>query len=699
MERITRFRATVVVLLFALVLGFYAFRLYDVQIIQTGGKVDNSTTFTTLTRVKAARGDILDRNGNVLVGNRASYDLVLNHYVLLSAKGTNQHLYNLATRCKERGIEYNEHFPISMERPFTYTLSEYNSAYQSYFQSYLVYMGDLDSDMTAPFLIQTLRERYGLPAEWTDEEARMVIGLRYELALRNCVSSMANYVFLTDASDQELSDIVELNVPGMNVEASTVREYKTKYAAHILGFVGAMSPSQWEYYRDIEGYAMDAEVGQCGFEAAFEEYLHGTDGWREDTVSIDGTLVSSRYITEPKAGSNVEVTIDIQLQEVAEEAMAEVMEDLKSLPADKSGSDAESCATVVMDVRTGQVLACASYPTYDLTTYFENYAELAKDPDAPLFNRALEAAFPPGSTYKMTMVIAAIDSGVLDADTVIYASGVYDRDGSEDDKYKDFEVSCLAYTNYGYIHGNMNAADALMVSCNYYFYWIGDRIRLSVMDDTTKSLGLGEPTGIELPEVLGHRANEETKAMLYEGESARWFQGDKIQAAIGQSDHQFTPMQLCVYASTLANRGVRYKATFLKRIVSSDYATLLRQSETEILSTLSISDEAYQAYVQGMIQVTGGNGKWTGTAFEVFRNYPIQVAAKTGTATSGRSGSDNGAFVCFAPAYDPEIAIAVYGERVAHGSTLGYVAKDILTAYFAVDDTVSDTVVYENQIG
>lgn len=699
MERITRFRATVVVLLFALILGFYAFRLYDVQMIQTGGKIDNSTTFTTLTRVKAARGDILDRNGNVLVGNRASYDLVLNHYVLLSANGTNQHLYNLATRCKEQGIDYNEHFPISMERPFTYTLDEYNSAYQSYFQSYLVYMGDLDSDMTAPFLIQTLRERYELPAEWTDEEARMVIGLRYELALRNCVSSMANFVFLTDASDQELSDIVELNIPGMNVEASTVREYKTKYAAHILGFVGAMSPSQWEYYQNIEGYAMDAEVGQCGFEAAFEEYLHGTDGWREDTVSIDGTLVSSRYITEPKAGSNVEVTIDIRLQEVAENAMAEVMADLKSLPEGTAGADAESCATVVMDVRTGQVLACASYPTYDLTTYFDHYAELAKDPDAPLFNRALEAAFPPGSTFKMTMVVAAIDSGLLDADTIIYADGMYDRDGSENDQYENFQVSCLQYSKYGSIHGEVDASTALKVSCNYYFYWIGDRIRLSVMDDTAKGLGLGEPTGIELPEEIGHRANEETKALLHEGNDARWFQGDKILAAIGQSEHQFSPMQLCVYAATLANQGVRYRATFLNRIVSSDYSTLLRQSELKIISDLQISDEAYQAYVDGMVRVTSETGKWTGTGYEIFKNFPIEVAGKTGTATSGRLGSDNGAFVCFAPAYAPEIAISVYGEKVAHGSTMGIVAREILAAYFAVDDTVSDTVVYENQIG
>jgi len=242
MERINRRRAGLVLLLFLLVLGFFAFKIYDLQIIETGGNTNNATTFTTLIRVKAARGDILDTNGNLLVSNRASYDLVVNHYVLLNAKGTNDHLYKLVQKCKEVGVTYKENFPISQERPFVYTLDEYNSAYQSYFQTYLNYMGGLDSDITAPLLVEKLRDRYDIPAEWSDEDARLVIGLRYEMALRNCVPSLASYVFLADADDEELSAVVELNIPGMNVEASTVREYNTKYAAQILGFVGAMNP-------------------------------------------------------------------------------------------------------------------------------------------------------------------------------------------------------------------------------------------------------------------------------------------------------------------------------------------------------------------------------------------------------------------------------------------------------------------------
>lgn len=697
MERITRFRAGIVLLLFVALIGFYVYRLYDEQIIKTGGgSISNETTFTTLTRVKAARGEILDRNGNVLVSNRASYDLVINHYVLVSAKGTNDYLYQLVKLCQELGIAYNEHFPISQQRPFTYTLEEYNSAYQGYFQEYLKYMDGLDSDITAPLLIETLREVYGLPAEWSDEDARLVIGLRYELALRNCVPSMANYVFLNDVSQEEMAAIGELNIPGMNVEASTVREYQTEYAAHILGFVGAMSAEQWEYYKQFEEYSMDAQVGQAGFEAAFEEYLHGVDGWRMDTVNQDGTLVSSEYLVEPKAGSNVQVTIDIVLQGIAEESLARHMEELRNNEnPNADGADAEGAAVVAMDPNTGQVLVCASYPTYDPSTYFENYNEILKDPLTPLFNRALDATYPPGSVYKPVMVVAAIDSGLINSATIIEDKGMFDPDNSPDNKYDKFQPTCLTYSLLGYTHGPINAAQALKVSCNYFFYDLGDRIKLSIMDNTGKMMGLGESTGIELPESTGHRANAETKAELFEGEDGSWYQGDQILAAIGQSVHRFTPMQLCVYVSTLATQGDRYRATFLNRIVSSDNRSLLKESQVELMSHLDISDEAYMSYMQGMCMVTQESG---GTAYSVFRDYPIQVAGKTGTAETDKEGkSDNGSFICFAPAYDPEIAISVYGEQAGHGVSVTVVAKDILDSYFEVG-APADVNSYENKL-
>jgi penicillin-binding protein 2 len=687
MERITRFRVRIILLLFVLVLGFFAIRLYDMQIIETGGSKDNTTTFTTLTRVKAARGDILDRNGNVLVRNRASYDLVINHYVIKSASGTNDHLYELAKRCQEQGIEYIDHFPVTKERPFTYTLSEQNSTWQSYFQVFLTAKGGLDSDITAPLLIQKLRQKYNLPEEWTDEEARMVIGLRYELDLRGPVQSLPQYVFKTDVNDEDLSAIMELNIPGMNVEPSTVREYNTEYAAHILGYVGPMSPDQYEQYKNNPDYSMDSEIGQDGIEAAYEEYLHGVDGWRIDEVRADGTVVESYYLDgkEPRAGSNVEISIDINLQQVGEDSLARVLEGMR---AQEDGEDAtaEGGAIVAMDVKTGEVLICGSYPTYNLSTYSEDFNDLLQQPFSPMFNRALLGTYPPGSTYKMTMVIAGIDSGIIDSNWKVDAVGKYD-------KYPDFEVFCYYYTGTGKVHGEVDAANALKVSCNYFFYELGDRIQLSAMDATAKAMGLGEPTGVELFEYTGRRANKETKKKLYPEGQDGWYPADQITAAIGQSDNRFTPMQLCAYATTLANRGTRLKATFLNRVVSSDYRQLLERSEVSVLSHLDISDDAYNAYMEGMQLVSHDED---GSVYGVFGEYPIRVASKTGTAqTSDPYGADHGAFICFAPANDPQIAIAVYGEKANGGSKLAIVARDIMDIYFEVGE-IGDVNIYEN---
>lgn len=690
MERISTVRARVLLVLFLLVIGFYAFKLYDAQVIETGGSKDNTTTFTTLTRVKASRGTILDNDGNLLVGNRASYDLVINHYVLLSAKGTNNYLYELVKRCEEVGIRYTEHFPISQSRPFTYQLEKYNAAWQGYFQEYLAYKGGLDSDITAPLLVEKLREKYKIPAEWTEEEARKVIGLRYEMDLRSCVSSMANFVVVADASDEQLSSILELNIPGLNVEASTVREYNTEYAAHILGYVGPMNAEQWEYYKNISGYEMDAEVGQDGLEKAYEEYLHGVDGWREDTVTADGTLVSSRYLSEPQAGCNVEVSIDMDLQMVAEDRLAQVINDLVYGEDDHvDGRDAEGGAVVAMDVKTSQVLACASYPTFNLATFFDDYEELTEDPLKPMYNRALLAAYPPGSTYKMSMVVSAFQGKLIDSTTTIATQGIFT-------KYIDsgFSPTCLAYNGRG-CHGAIDAKVALQKSCNYFFYDLGDRLSIETMDSVAKGLGLGEPTGIELYEETGHRANAETKKKLYKGADALWYAADKVMCAIGQADNRFTPMQLCVYAATLANQGTRYKATFMNRVVSADYKTLVEETRPKVLSTVEMTDECYQTIVEGMTMVTGQQG---GTAWYTFRDYPIAVAGKTGTAETDKAGaSDNGSFVCFAPADDPQIAIAVYVEKGGHGSTLATIAKAILDVYFDVDE-IGDVAVYENKL-
>ena len=689
MERMTRKRAAWLIGIVVVLLASFCLRLYAMQVVDAEKDETNLTVYKVYTRVRATRGDILDTNGNVLVTNRASYDLVFNHYVLLNSDTPNQSLLDLAKLCLELGLNYYDHFPITTSTPFTYTLGDYNAAWQGYFQTYLASRGNLDSDISAPLLIQELRKQYQIPEEWSDEDARLVIGLRYELSLRNGITNLANYVFMEDASESARSAILELNTPGLRVETSTVRQYNTKYAAHILGYVGAMSGKQWENYKDL-GYELDALVGQSGFELAFEEYLHGTDGIRVDEVTKDGTVLRSYYAKEPKAGNNVEVTIDLLLQMAAEDALAKAVEDLRNPEINTSangvGLDAEGGAVVAIDVKTGEVLVCASYPTYDLSTLFQNYNEILGTEYAPLLNRALNAIYPPGSTYKMCMVAAGINNAYIDRNTMIYDKGVFT-------KYEGFAPECLVWTNNGWTHGSVDCTHALQVSCNYYFYDLADKMKIEEIDALAKGLGLGEATGVELNEYTGYRSNPETKNKLFAGtDSAGWYAADQVLTGIGQAYNRFTPMQLAVYVSTLCNQGVRYSATFLDRVLASDYSKQLYEKQAEILSTTYISDAAFQAYTEGMRLVTSESG---GTAYSAFYNYPVKVAAKTGTAETD-SGSPNGAFVCYAPFDDPQIAVVVYGEKAGGGSRLTSVAKAILDIYFEVDPGENDS--FENQI-
>lgn len=690
MERITRVRAGLLLLAVALVLTFFAVRLYSQQVADAEDKGNNITTFTTRTRVRAARGDILDTNGNVLVTNRASYDLVFNHYVILDCGNPNERLLELAMLCEKLGITYDDHFPITKTWPFEYTLGDYSAVWQAYFQAFLINRGDLDSDITAPLLMQSLRKSYGIPEEWTDEDARTVIGLRYELSLRNGITNLPNFVFMEDASDEHLAAILELGVPGLNVETSMIRQYNTGYAAHVLGYIGAMSSAQWAEYKP-QGYKMDALVGQSGFELAFEKYLHGTDGIRVDRVTKDGTVVESYYEEEPTAGNNVEVSIDLMLQIVAEDALANMMAELKDPQVNPGdGQDCEGGAVVAIDTQTGKVLVCASYPTYDPETLLSNWNEVLNAPYNPLINRALNNKYPPGSTYKPAMVIAGIDNGYVTRDEQIADLGVFK-------KYSGFSAACMYFTNYGKFHTDVDAAHALKVSCNYYFYVLADRMgNMNKVDAVAKALGLGEYTGVELYESKGQRANPETKKKLFAGtDSAGWYAADQVMAGIGQSFHRYTPMQLASYAMGLGNKGVRYKATFLDRVMSSDYRKLIYDNKPQILSTLQISQTAYDTYLDGMIRVAHMSG---GTAYNVFKNYPVQVAAKTGTAEDNPAASDNASFICFAPANEPRIAIAVYGEKTGGGGgRLAGVAKAILDMYFGY--STGDVESNENQVG
>ena len=448
---------------------------------------------------------------------------------------------------------------------------------------------------------------------------------------------------------------------------------------------------------------MDAEIGADGFEKAFEEYLHGTDGELVRTVDKEGNVIREYYSKPPVAGNNVEVTLDLKLQTVAEEALAYYIENLRATggidEGTGMGSDAEGGAVVALKVGTGEVLACASYPTYDLAHFREPeyYKELNSDPLTPMFNRALQMTQAPGSSYKMVTAVSGLENHVIGRYTEILTKGRYTKYDGE------YGPMCLVYSRRGATHGVINVSQALQFSCNYFFYEVGDRLTSEQLDSTAKAFGLGEPTGVELYERTGQRANPETKKALYEGVSGNWYPGDKILAAIGQSENRFTPMQLASYVATIAAKGNRYACTFLSRVVSADYSTLVKEMAPQVLSTVKMSEETIGAVYDGMNAVTKGGG----TAVWYYMNMPgawyqihsdIEVCAKTGTAEHGSGGSPHGSFVCFAPMEDPEIAIAVYIQKAGQGGYGANIANAIMDAYFS-GDKASDMVTYENRVG
>ena len=687
MERITRFRALAMLLAFALILGLFGARAYSVQMLGGGAVVADSDTYTTYYTVKASRGELLDRNGNVMVGNRASYDLVFNNFVLTNSDDPNGQLLRLVKMAEHLGVDYIENFPVTETRPYEYTLAEQSASWQGYFQDYLWEM-DIDSDISASRLMEELRKRYKIPEDWSDADARAVVGLRYELKLRTNITNLSSYVFLEDVPDDILNAILELNVPGLDAAASTKREYYTTYAAHILGTYAAMDRKEWETYKE-KGYKMDDKVGKTGLEKAFEEYLHGTDGRLARGVDKNGNIVSQYYVKEPVAGHNVETSIDLGLQMVAEETMRQIHQTLletNGTDGAGNGADIEGMACVVMDTRTGEVLACASYPSYDPATYNKMYNELMENPLKPTRNRALMEAYPPGSTFKVAMSIAGLESGKIDRYTQIRDDGVFT-------KYAGSSPKCLVYSRNGTTHGYLDVAGALRVSCNYFYYMLGDWMDWDDVDTVVKSLGLGEHTGIELGENIGQRANEETKKMNYTGSDAHWYAMDQVLASIGQSDHRYTPMQLCSYVSAVANKGTRYAATFMKRVVSADYSALIEENTREVLSVTKMSNDTVEAVFDGMRQVVT-----SGSAASAFRGFDVEVCGKTGTAEHETGGSSNGAFICFAPMDDPEIAVAVYGEKAGSGAYMGRIARAVLEYYFSADE-ISDSVAYENKIG
>ena len=684
MERRARFRTGVFVAVILVIMALFTFRLYALQTSLTEEEIRTSNSLTIWTTVDAARGKILDRNGTVMVGNRASYNLIMIGYVFFNGPSPNESLLELLNLCDELGIDVESDFPVSETRPYTYTLEDYSEAWQSYFRKFLTSRG-WDPDMSAQNLMRNLREDYNIPGGLTEEEAYRLIAVRFELELRTIEGMpLDNYILARDISSEDLAAVMELGVPGVLVETTTVREYNTTYAAHLLGHTGSMDA--YEYENLYPDYAMDAVVGKEGVEYTFEKYLHGTDGLLETTILSTGEVLEQKYLATPEPGNNVELTIDLGLQMTAENALAQVIQNLQEngVGSQKEGKDADSGAVVVLDATNNEVLAMASYPTYDPARYNLDFNELAEADGNPLLNHALQGLYPPGSIYKMVTAIAAMEFANVGAYYQVTDQGVFTKY-----ELQGYAPACYIWRSSGRTHGTVNMMQALAVSCNYYFYEVGLQVATENVDYVAERLGLGEPTGIELYEETGTRANAETKAEIFAGtDMAAWVDGDKLQASIGQSLNSFTPLQMACYVSALANQGARYKATLLSRVVSWDYQDLILESQPEIASQLDMDEKTIACINEGMKMTVSD---YSGTANSYLSDYPIAIAAKTGTAQHGSGGSDNASFVCYAPADDPQIAIAVYVEHGAQGGNLANVVRPILDAFFSQESKYETT--------
>ena len=677
-----RLVAMAVILL--VLLTVYLVFLYKLQIIKGEEYYNRSNEITTTTRtVTAARGNILDRYGRVLVSNKECYNLQIDTDKLFANEDPNAVILELVKMVQGFGDSYTDDLPISTEPPFEY--NENMTAIQRTMLNAYFKRQELDENSTAVELMSYMRTRYDIDNSYTAEEMRIIAGVRYSINVRYAVNT-ADYIFVEDASMQLISSIMEQKLAGIEVSRAYVREYSTEYAAHILGYTGLMTQEEYERY-SLLNYANDAMVGKDGIEYAFESYLHGKDGEVEETRNAAGTILATEYIVEPEPGNHIYLTIDSVLQEQTERILASGVESLKKTyaqaraeaagrgePYDPEFKDEiTGAAAVVVDVRTGEPLAMASWPTYDVSTVVENYAELLETPNAPLFNRALMGAYAPGSTFKPCTAIAALTKGIINTEKKVKCEGVFTKYAAD-----GYAPECWIWAE-GFTHPEENVTTAIRDSCNYFFYTIGNDLGVDDMGEFAHNFGLGVPTGIELVETTGNMSN---RANHSDYTGTEWRIGDTLQAAIGQADSVFSPIQMAEYCATIANGGTRYSASILKAIRNYDYTEKLYEREPEVLSTVETADYNWAAVHEGMWLVLNDyiNEK---NVLEWY-DCALKVAGKTGTAQKGENIQNDGLFMCYAPYDDPEVAIFVAVERGGSGASVQFIARQIMDAYITI---------------
>lgn len=686
--------------IFVLICLIYAIRM--VNIIATAEPAEiNTGTYERRIAIQSVRGEIFDRNGKKLVANSYKKDLVFDYEAMAATQAERNHDILAVIEAIEatgNGDKRTESsFPFDGKYPnYTYSAEAKDTDSNIYYRllkriaeneleadadipkneltvSYLAdyYSQNPDSFPTESEIVDWYLERYKIspanpddPPIFTDKEIDKILRMRYDMEVAD-FSAYTQYTVLRDVDIAFISYVEELSIPGTEINVTTSREYTYPgYASHILGQTGKIPSELWADYK-ARGYEMNDTVGLSGCEEIFEEYLRGEDGVMVITEDKDGNIIDSRIEKKAVAGKDVYLTIDIDLQIAAEDGLAENVRII---------GDAKAGALTALDPNSGEVLALASYPSYDLSTYNEDYASLIQDSAKPLYNRALDGLYTPGSTFKVGMVAAGISNGTLSSSTCLKCDGIYTY-------YDDYQPKCWYYPN---AHGDVNAAYALQVSCNCYFYELGRVMGIETMNRYCKAYGLGQYTGIELGEKKGILAGPEYRDA---NGLLGWTAGNTIAAAIGQSDNSFTPLQIANYIATVTNGGTRYSLHLLKEVREyGEGGKIFLSKEIEIADKIALSTDAVSAAKKGMRQMA----QYDAAVSAYMGDLPVKVGGKTGTAQRGTNKNDNRLFVCTAPYNDPEIVISVAIEPDddipkdnAHGSSYACVAAArVLEEYY-----------------
>ena len=643
---------------FGAFLLLFAVVLYDAQILHGGENRAKSISSNAASEtVTASRGIITDRNGKVLVSNRLAYTLVFDRSGFDDDAALNAAILRLVQLCEETGTGWNDTLPIGRVGNFL----RYSNARSETFDKFIE-KNDLTSGASGRQLLSELRELYHVDESLSEREARLIVGVRYELHSRD------NYTFAEDVSTEVLSLITDGRYEGVTIRTASARVYNTALAAHILGTIGPIWQEEWSSNEDTgyvgyadKGYSMNDLVGKDGVEKAFESYLRGTDGRRLITTDETGKITGELYTREPQPGGTVALTLDIDLQADVEAALAETISGMIDKDSNERGG-----AAAVVSVGTGEVLALASYPTYDLSTFNEDYDELVNDQRLPMFNRATQGIYAPGSTFKMVTAVAALESGIITPSSIIQDRGIYTY-------YKDPQPMCWIYSQTGSTHGRINVSQAITDSCNYFFYEVGRLTGIRTLDSYASQFGLGQSTGIEIGDSSGVLASPEWA----ESHDQEWTDGQTITAAIGQSYNLFTPLQLANYVATLVGGGDHYQAHLLKNVKAYDNSRLLYMYDDNPINTVEMSDTTLSAVTKGMHELTV-----SGSVAYAFENCVVSAGAKTGSAQVGTDIA-NGVFVAYAPYENPEIAVAIVIEKGGSGAALANTAVEIINSWFS----------------